>query len=148
MTFHRLDFGPIGKVVVMLYPDCDEKIVNRFMDICKSSEKACVVSKILKDILIEVGEKKRSEQQRFSISASPANDSRNFPGTLSMLLEKDGSVQKLCLTLIKFPLDEDKSFVIGRVVKGFDTLIAINSYGTRFGFPSKTIYIQSCNLFK
>lgn len=135
--------------------------MKKILDLCTMkndglSYQGSKVHKIIRGLLFEAGDLQRNiafreyKETVCPIYTSPCERGDHLhAGTLSMLLEDDSSVSsKFSISLKKMPMLNGKEIVIGRVVKGLDVLSAIESYGSRFGLPRRTILIKSCGLVK
>ena len=141
----------------MLDCNVDQDILKKFIDLCNMKNdsvnyQGSKVHKIIQGLVIEAGLLQHNLTYYNACKILPRSCDTGdhlYAGTLSMVLEDDCSVSsKFSITLKKMSILNEKEIVIGRVVKGLDILSAVESYGTRFGLPKKTILIKSCGLIK
>jgi len=155
MTFNLSNVGPIGSIRIMLNEDSNGGAHEQFISLCESEKqnvgyKGCRVKRIISGLLIETGEVKLNCQKLSDNQTTRKHcGSHLYPGTVSVLIEEDGSLStKFSITLKKCTLLDGHRIVIGRVVKGLETLAALDSFGSRFGVPKNTICIGDCGVLK
>lgn len=72
----------------------------------------------------------------------------NHKGSVSMIVNPDGAVNSRFSISFKPMMSLNTNrIVIGRVIKGFDVLNSIDSHGTHFGIPQKSVYISKSRVF-
>lgn len=128
----------------------ETKILNQFIEFFRN-QNTCKINKIVKGLLLETDDFSDVDSKVGSeIISNPFEKGNHlYAGTVSMLLKDDGSVStKFCITFKSIPSLNGKQIVIGRVVKGLDVLLAVESYGTRFGVPQEAIFIKSSGKIK
>lgn len=155
MDFSLEDGETIGKVVIMLDSKKAHDLVKHFIELCLSCYNGCKVYKIIKNLLIETGDIEANDgsgqrpKNLCPIFPSSKSNDTQLLGTVSMLLDDDGSVSsKFCVSLKKMKIQDGCQVVIGRVIKGLDVLSAIENFGSRFGVIHKTAIIRNCGLLK
>lgn len=72
----------------------------------------------------------------------------NHKGSISMIVDPEGAVNsRFSISFKSIKLLNENRVVFGRVIKGFDVLNSIDSHGTIFGIPQKTLFISKCKVF-
>lgn len=148
MEFYVENHGPLGRIVIML--DCarEPEIVEHFAHLCLNGYEGSKIDKIIEDLLLEAGDSVSIDGRPEIFPNVPHGTQQRF-GTLSMLLEENGSVGcKFNISLTStFPILKHQ-VAIGRVIKGLQTLSAFENFSSRFGVLREAIVIQSCGMFR
>lgn len=148
MEFYVENHGPLGRIVIML--DCarEPEIVEHFAHLCLNGYEGSKIDKIIEDLLLEAGDSVSIDGRPEIFPNVPHGTQQRF-GTLSMLLEENGSVGcKFNISLTNtFPILKHQ-VAIGRVIKGLQTLSAFENFSSRFGVLREAIVIQSCGMFR
>ena len=72
----------------------------------------------------------------------------NHKGSVSMIVDSNGAVNsRFSISFKPLQLLNENRVVFGRVIKGFNVLNSIDSQGTNFGVPQKTILISKSRVF-
>lgn len=156
MTFHLENQGEIGKIIIIVDRKVDVNIIERFLKLCNLNNEgtpSCKIQKIIQGLLFEAGELHQNPTSKdlgsiksCDYSKSAATEEILPLGTISMKNDYFSMSTNFSINLKKMSMPYKKGIAIGRVIKGLDVLSTINSYGTRFGLPRKTIIIKSCGV--
>lgn len=139
----------------MLDCEADSDLIQKFIDLCRCKYKNCKVYKILPGLFVETGDISNNDgsgkDSENSIKLSKKTwNCENYlqPRSVSMVLEDDKSVGSKFEISLKKTAKFRNQVVIGRVVKGFEVVVALERFGSRFGRPIKAVFIENCGIMK
>lgn len=146
---------PFGKVVILIVIKKAPLVCGRFLKLCsdpKRSYQNCIVYKIISGLYMEAGdiENENSECVDSYMKFEPDNSvmTHNHKGSVSIIVDSTGSVNsRFNISFKPLQILNQSSVVFGRVIKGFDVLNSIDSQGTNFGVPQKTVIISKSRVF-
>lgn len=73
---------------------------------------------------------------------------QSYKGSVSMIIDSNGTVNsRFNIAFKPLQISNQNRVVFGRVIKGFDVLNSIDSQGTNFGVPQKTVVISKSSVF-
>lgn len=139
----------------MLDCEADSDLIQKFIDFCRCEYKNCKVYKILPGLYVESGDISNNDgsgkdsENSVKLSQIICNGEKYVqPRSVSMVLKDDGSVGSKFEISLKKTAKFRNQVVIGRVVKGFENVVALERFGSRFGRPIKAVFIENCGIMK
>lgn len=151
-----------GTIDIGLFGNKAPKSINNFICLASNenikSYKNSVLNKIVPNYIISLGQLKEGRDNKDFISIydnayieDEMGDNRFCEPGLVALCNKGSpntNVSQFFITLDDLPMFNDKFIVIGRVLKGLDSLNYIaNEVGTLNGTPLETINISDCGIY-
>lgn len=145
----------LGNIVILIVLKNAPLVCRRFLKLCSNPQRSyqnCLVHKIISGIYMEAGiiDSENSDCFDSCTKFEPYNSivTYNHKGSVSMIVDSNGSINSRFNVSFK-PLQilNESRVVFGRVIKGFDVLNSIDSQGTNFGVPQKTVFISKSRVF-
>lgn len=159
----------LGRIEMELFDDTVPITARNFRELCRGGEKktpngkplhfkGCCFHRIIPNFMIQGGDITRGNGtggcsiygSRFRDESFEGKAGRHkSPGLLSMAnagRNTNGSQFFICT--VSCPWLDTKHVVFGQVLKGFDAVKKLESYGTPQGTPSSTVFIEDCGVLK
>ncbi|CAO1337822.1 unnamed protein product [Diamesa hyperborea] len=151
----QMEDQPLGKVVILLVLKNAPLVCGRFLKLCSSpqiSYENCMVHKIISGIYMEAGDVGKENSECFDSCTKFEPDSsimtHNHKGSVSMIMDSNRTVNsRFNISFKPLQILNENRVVFGQVIKGFDVLNLIDSQGTIFGVPRKTVFISKSRVF-